>query len=410
MTPTHDLETAAFRRLRSHLSRRRLAQIELRLRLEMLLLGVLLGGFVLWQARAPFDGLSRQGGPAVVLAALGITGLAMALIAGGFVTARHAARLRRGPPGPEWMSLPISPRTLARHLAWDSSMMAGWLVFPAGGVWLAAYDLVPLPWFLAVAPVLVGALVAATAAGARLGEWIATRAPRSHPDLAPIHRVLSLSSPRPRRPRVAPALWLRQPTTVALMLKDVLVTRRVPSVGRQFLVAVVCWLLSVLAWGLPGSSSTRPLDYVAAFLMALLGSAALGEWLVSLSGCDPFAAVRVLPLGLRHVWSARFGLALLGVTVLLTAHAFGAHQLAPSAQRVFVIWVGGATLAIASLAVNYGVTLFPRADVAQRLLGLSLGLSVAASLMIPLLGWLVLLSAVVHSARRLPHWSRLEEV
>ena len=409
MTPFHDPEAAAFRRLRSLLSRRRLAQIELRLRLEMLLLGILLGGFVFWQARAPFDGLHRQGGPPLVLAALGIAWLATALIAGGLVAARHAARLRAGPPGPEWMSLPIAPRALARHLAWDSSMMAGWLVFPAAGVWVAAYDLIPTFGFLALAPALAGILWGATHAGARLGEWLATRSPRSRHWLPPIHRVLTLSSPRPRRPRVARAAWVRRPAAVAVMLKDSLVTRRVPSVGRQLLVAVACWSLSVLAWGLPDNSSARHLDYLAAFLMALLGSAALGEWLVSLSGRDPFAVLRVLPLGLRHVWSARFGLALVCVAVLLVAHAFGARELAPSAERVFMVWVGGASLAIASLAVNYGVTLFPRADVAQRLLGLSLGLSVAASLMIPLLGWLVLLSAVVHSARRLTHWSRLEE-
>jgi len=35
--------------------------------------------------------------------------------------------------------------------------------------------------------------------------------------------------------------------------------------------------------------------------------------------------------------------------------------------------------------------------------------AVAASVMIPLSGWIVLLSAILHSARRLPHWSRLEE-
>src|SRR6185295_13076959 len=142
------------------------------------------------------------------------------------------------------------------------------------------------------------------------------------------------------------ANWLRMPTAAAVMAKDVLLTRRVPSVGRQFLVTFTCGSLSILAWGLPDTSSTRHLDYLAAFLMALLGAAALGEWLVSLSGCDPFAAVRVLPLGLRHVWSARFGLALLCIIAFLVAHAFGARELAPSAQRVFLVWVGAASLAI----------------------------------------------------------------
>jgi hypothetical protein len=41
---------------------------------------------------------------------------------------------------------------------------------------------------------------------------------------------------------------------------------------------------------------------------------------------------------------------------------------------------------------------------------LSLGLSVAASLMIPLMGWFVLITGVIHSARRLGRWSRLEDL
>jgi len=135
-----------------------------------------------------------------------------------------------------------------------------------------------------------------------------------------------------------------------------------------------------------------------------------GEWLVSLSGVDPFQALRSLPVGVAPLWTARFALAIAATALLLSMHAIAATQLTPHALRLFLGWVGGGTLAIAALAVNYGVTLFPRADIAQRLLGLSLGLAVAASLMIPLLGWIVLLSAVLHSARRLPHWSRLEEV
>ena len=75
---------------------------------------------------------------------------------------------------------------------------------------------------------------------------------------------------------------------------------------------------------------------------------------------------------------------------------------------MFLVWSGLATVAITTLGVNYGVTLFPRADVAERLLGLSLGLAIAASVMLPLSGWIVLLTAVLHSARRLGHWSRLE--
>jgi len=39
---------------------------------------------------------------------------------------------------------------------------------------------------------------------------------------------------------------------------------------------------------------------------------------------------------------------------------------------------------------------------------LTLSIAMAASLMIPLLGWILLLTAVIHSARRVPRWSRIE--
>jgi hypothetical protein len=61
------------------------------------------------------------------------------------------------------------------------------------------------------------------------------------------------------------------------------------------------------------------------------------------------------------------------------------------------------------LALNYGLTLFPRTDHALRMLAVTLGLSIAASLMIPLMGWVVLFAGLIHSTRRLPRWATLEE-
>ena len=83
--------------------------------------------------------------------------------------------------------------------------------------------------------------------------------------------------------------------------------------------------------------------------------------------------------------------------------------MSPDAHRLFLVWLGLATFCVGLLGANYGVTLFPRADVGGRMLLLSLGLAMAASLMIPLLGWVLLLTAVLHSLRRLPRWSRLED-
>ena len=409
MAPSLDFEANAFRTLRSRLSRRRLDQIDVRLRLELLALGLLLTGFIFWQTRLPFANLHAQGRSTGVLTALTITWVAMAMVMASFVAVRHASRLRAGPPGPAWLSLPITPRALRRHLAWDSSVMAVWMIFPAAGVWSATLGLVPFMGLLALTPLMAGLLVVAVMGGAWMGERLAVFGSKPARPLPLVDQALTRYAHRSRRRRLPRATWRRRAATWALVIKDLRLTGRVPDLRRQLVIALAAGALSVAVWRLPEPSATsRPLDYALAFLMALLCAAAFGEWLVRLAGSDPFAVLRSLPLGLRQVWGGRAALALAGTLVLTTAQAGTAH-LSPVALRVFLVWIGAATLAIAMLAVNYGVTLFPRSDVAQRLFGLSLGLAVIASLMIPLLGWLVLLSAVIHSARRLPGWARLEE-
>ncbi|HET9327159.1 MAG TPA: hypothetical protein VFQ05_10325 [Candidatus Eisenbacteria bacterium] len=405
-----DSDLVAFRFLRHQLTRRRLSQLDLRLKIELALLAALLIGFVFWQVRGAFATVAAQGGQTAVLAALTITWLVMATIAGVSVAVRHARRLRSGPPGPAWLSVPASERALGRHLAWDSGLAAGWIVVPAVGVWSAAWGYVHWGWSVGLVPLLALALLAACWAGGWAGERAAVLGARNRSVPSTLAAVLAEAGTATRARRRSPARWTSLPAWTALSLKDLRVTMRVGSVRRHLLTWLLFWTLSAFAWRIPSPPHMTDLDWVAAFILALLGSAALGEWLVSLSGLDPFQTLRSLPVGVAQVWSARFALAVVATAGLLTIHAIGASHLSPHALRLFLAWIAGATLAIAALAVNYGVTLFPRADVAQRLLGLSLGLAVAASIMIPLLGWIVLLSAVLHSARRLPHWSRLEEV
>jgi hypothetical protein len=408
MRPTSDPDVQAFAFLRRSLARRRFSQLELRLRLELGLLAGLLTAFVFWQVRTPLAALHAQGGPRAVAGVLGLAFLLLGLLTLGVVAFRHARRLLAGPPGPPWLAMPASHRALEAHLAWDSRLVAIWIVVPALGAWAAGFGLVPELWLAAAAPLLAWLLAVASRGGAALGLRAAAWASRSGGGPA-IFRVLAASPRRTGVRRLRPAGWRRAPVWLALCEKDLRVTRRVGTVARQLGVALALWGLSLAAWRLPEPGALGGLDYLAAFVLALLGSAALGEWLVALSGSDPFATVRSLPVGPAAFWGARFAWAALGAIVLLALHAVAAEGLAPQALRLFLGWVGAATLAIAALAVNYGVTLFPRADLAQRLLGLSLGLAVAASLMIPLLGWIVLLAAVIHSARRLPRWHRLEE-
>jgi hypothetical protein len=296
---------------------------------------------------------------------------------------------------------------LGRHLAWDSALASSWLGVPAIGIGCAAWGYVAPLALLALALPLILVLAAACRAGAWVGERAVTlSAGGSGHRLA---ATLSRAQIRPLTRRRPQARWSSAPAWLGLAAKDLRMTFRVSAIRRPLLTALLLWTLSVLSWRLSSPPHMADLRYVAAFVLALLGSATMGEWLVALSGVDPFQALRSLPVEVASIWSGRMTLAFAAVVALLVLHAFAASALTPHALRLFLAWVGGASLAIATLAVNYGVTLFPRADVAQRLFGLSLGLAVAASLMIPLLGWIVLLSAVLHSARRLSRWSRLEE-
>lgn len=395
-----------FRRLERDLSRRRLMQLDPRMRTELALLGLLIGGFLFWQVRVPLDGLVRARGAGAGLLVVAAAWLVLAAIGAALAGGEHARRLRTGPHGPEWLALPLPPAALARHLAWESRSRLGWLGVPAAGVLVAAWGLVPAWWLALMALAFVGLLRLAGELGCAIAARAVMRATEPRPGLHPIERVLAVAAPRTRRRRVAPAAWRRAPAWLAIAAKDLRLTLRVGAMGRLGAVALAFGLASLLAWQIPGEPGMR---HYLALAFALIGAAALAEWLIVLAGSDPFAALRTLPVGVMTVWGARAVWGLGAALLLMAAQAVAARELSPGALKLFVVWSGAATLVIAVLGVNYGVTLFPRADVARRMLGLSLGLAMAASLMLPMSGWIILLTAVLHSARRLPRWARLEE-
>jgi hypothetical protein len=396
----------AFRRLEGALMRRRLLQLDPRLRIELAVLGLLIAGFLFWQVRVPLDGVVRARGPAagvgVLAGAAAVLALGSALLAG----IHHARRLRAGPAGPEWLALPLERDALARHLAWESRGRALWLAVPSLGVLAAAVGLVPAGWIALFAAGFAGLSRVAADLGCLIGDRVARRAVAARSGVHPLDALLAVAAPRARRRRFAAATWRRVPAWAALAAKDLLVTWRRGSTRRTAAMPLLLGVAALLAWRLPGEPALR---HFASFTLVLLAAAALAEWLVVLAGSDPFAALRVLPVGVITVWGARFVWAAVAALALVAGLAVAARELAPHALQLFLAWSAAATVAIATLGVNYGVTLFPRADLAQRLLGLSLGLAVATSVMLPLSGWIVLLTAVLHSARRLPRWSRLEE-
>jgi hypothetical protein len=399
-------QARAFRDLEHALVRRRLMQLDPRMRVELVLLALLIAGFLFWQVRVPLDGLVRARGAWAGGVVIAVIWLGLATLGAALAGARHARALRAGPAGPEWLALPIEPAALGRHLAWESRSRVLWLVVPALGVLVAAIGLMPAWWLVLLAAAFTWLLLEAGRIGCAIGYRVALRAAEPRAGLHPIERVLAVAAPGVVRRQIPRPWWLEQPPWVALAGKDLALTLRHGATRYAAVLPLVLGTASLLAWRLPGETDMR---HVVAFALVLLAAAALAEWLIGLSGSDPFAALRVLPVGVTTVWGARMAWGLLGVLTLVAGQALAARELAPHARQVLIVWAGGAALAIAMLGVNYGVTLFPRADIARRMLGLSLALAMAASVMIPLSGWIVLLSAVLHSARRLPRWSRLEE-
>jgi hypothetical protein len=315
--------------------------------------------------------------------------------------------LRHGPEGPPWLALPIEPAAITRHLAWNARARALPLIVPAAGVLLAGAGLAPWWWLLLLAAALALIVTPATRIGCWVAVQLASRATPEPRSLHPIIRLLARREPQRQRGALPPARWRGGSALFALWRKDLLVSLRPTRARRLAVVPVLFIALAASAWALPVDLA---LARFVALGLSLVAATTLAEWLVALSGTDPFSLIRVLPVGLKEVWGARVLWALLGTLVLVLVHALAAREMPPVAYRLFLVWTGGAVFSIALLGANYGVTLFPRADVAARMLLLSLGLAMAASLMIPLLGWVLLLTAVLHSARRLPRWSRLEDL
>lgn len=401
-TPSH---AAAFRQLERDLTRRRLQQLDPRMRVELLLLGLLIGAFLFWQVRVPLDGLVRARGPLAALEVVGITWVTLAALGAALAGGTHARRLRIGPRGPEWLALPCPPAALARHLAWDSRSRLGWLAVPALGVLMAGAGLMPAWWLVLLGVGFVPLLRLAGEAGCAVAVLWVHRAVAPRPGLHPIERLLAVAAPRDTRRRVAPATWRVRRAAEALIAKDLRLTWRLGPLRRSAALPIAFGLASLLAWSIEPA-----LRNFAAFALAMLAAATLAEWLIMVAGSDPFAALRVLPVGVMTVWGARIALGAAGAVLLVAGHALAARELSPRALQLFLGWSGLATLTIATLGVNYGVTLFPRFESARWMLGLSLTLAVAASIMLPLSGWIVLLTAVLHSARRLPRWTRLEDL
>jgi hypothetical protein len=395
----------AFRDLERALLRRGLARIEPILWLEIVALGALGAAFVFWQVHLRLASIAHDRGAHAAVQDLGVLLALLALAGASQVGARHLVRLRSSASGPAWLTLPIPELALERHLATVSRVQSAWLIAPATGLLIAAAGVIPAWWL----PLLALAFVAALDGAGRLACSLALRlaaGPAGASARPAIVRALTHVR-RAARARVRPAsAWGRSRGAWALMSNDARLSRRLPVARRRALLAALALALAFAAWRMP--IEPRATQFIA-FGLSLFAAAALAEWLIALIGADPADVLRALPIGVAGTWGARMRWALLATAILVVGHLLTSRGLEPGPFRFFLASVGLSALAILTLGVNYGVSLYPRAELAQRMLALTLALAIAASLMVPLMGWIVLLTAVLHSSRRVARWSRAEE-
>jgi hypothetical protein len=357
--------------------------------------------------RAPFDGLRRAHGPLAVVAVIAIAWVILAALGASLTAARHQKSLRSASAGPAWLALPLDPRVLARHLEWESRTHALVAAVPACAVLVAAWGLVPWYWLPLLAAVFAVLLVEAARLGCIVG-LIASRGvepPRARADSSSAARAA-----RSRARRLPSARWQRMPSWRA-MLDATFASRGVTHACGPRRSCPRCSASSAARVAVPGHGCEHPAARASTRGRVLPRDGVRGDARGVARGACGLRSIRRAATAAgrprrRLVGARRPGH---GAPRPVPAISCSRSDSLPARDTCSCCGIAGATLAIAALGINYGVTLFPRADTAKRMLGLSLGLAVIASLMFPLAGWIVLTTAIVHSSRRLSRWDRLED-
>lgn len=392
--------TAAFRDLRRTLLRRRLQAAGPRLGAAVAGIACVVSAFAYWQVRVPLDGARRaHGEPAAVAVLAGA--LAALALAGAALAAARQESFRRRVPGPEWLALPVSAGAVGAHLAAEARLAAFTVLPPAAAVLAAGIGLLAPVVLVALGLAFLGAWrLAADAAIAwtRRAAPPARAAERALPGAA---RWLAADARRPRTARRAPARWRRSDPVAALAALDALATRRPGAARARAVFAATAGLASVLVWF---DGAEPMLRRAQSFAGLAIAAAALGAWAVQRAADAPPNLHRPLPVALRHAWLAR-ALPLAAVLLAVTVASAGASTGLPVAARLALVPAGWpVAFGIAALGLHYGLTLSPDAGAAEGVYTAWLGAALTASLMIPLLGWVVMLAGLAHTTARLRRW------
>ncbi|MGH7742000.1 MAG: hypothetical protein ACRENS_08255 [Candidatus Eiseniibacteriota bacterium] len=395
----------AIRSLERALTRRRLRELDARLVAEIAMISLLLAAVLFWQVRVPLDGWAQRHSP------LATAGVALALFAAvalvcGVVTLIALRRALSGArDGPEWMALPLEGVLVRRHLEWNARAALPFCLLAQFAIWIALVGLLS-PWaMLALAAMALALTAIAAESGPALGLRLAV--PGTADDPAALASALARSGRVSVSTTHSKSRWRASTPLATILAHDWKLTWRATPARARALIALAWMLGAALVWFAPWRP---PICRFVALAFALLASAAAAEWLIEVTALHPFAALRTLPVGVGSFWGARLIAAAVIAVLITLAQGFGARLMDPLALRVHLVWTGLASLAVLLFGANLAVTLYPRGDHARRVLTLSLAIAVTASLILPLAGWVLLLTGVLHSARRLALWTRGEQL
>jgi len=393
----------AFRALRARLLARRAAAMGTRLWVVTLALAGCIGAFTYWQVRVPLDGALRHGGASAATLRLGIS-LALGVLGAGVIAGARQVTLAAAPPGPEWLSLPVEPAQVERHLASEARLPALTPLVPMAAAWIAGVGLLsPLTLIaLAAGSAIAWWLVTSLACALALRAPAVTHAPSRK--LPAAWRAL-VSARRPARTKqVAVPRFRTERRWGALARLDRAVSLRSGSPRARLIFTALALILSVAAWFVGAEPREERAQAFAGFSLAC---AMLGAWAAWRAAADPPSAVRPLPLTLADAWRARAipMFVVLGITLAL-------HATVPAVPwfarlGLALSWTLPA-LVVPLFGLHLGLSLPGKPLAAENLYYGWLGAGLIASLAIPLFGWAVLFAGFAHVTRRLSRWNTPE--
>ena len=390
----------AFRALSRRLFARRARELGLRLWFVLAVLALSIAAFTYWQVRVPLDGTLRHGGVPAAVSRLALV-LGAFTLAGATIAVARQVSLLADPPGPEWLSLPVSPAAVERHLANEASAPARAVAVPAAAAWLAGWGLLPVSWLVLLAAgfvlVLESALQLSCAMALRASAGAVGPASR----LPAAWRALVSARRPPSAARIATARFRSESRARALARLDRAVSFRAGPPRARLGFAAAFLVLSVSAWFLGSDLSQARAQAFAAFAIAC---AELGAWAAWRAAGDPASALRPLPLSLAHAWSARAWPLLAVVGVVLLLHALLPPGVAAAARVGLASSWALPALLLVLLGLHVGLSLPGRPGTAESLYYGWLGAGLVGSLAIPLFGWAVVISGLAQATRRLSRW------